>query len=228
LLSKLFKARVSKFLEAPVGLLARSGLSPNALTIVGFVLNVVVGIVLAMGWVFAGGFLVLFAGLFDMLDGATARLSGRTTRFGALLDSVVDRFSEAAILAGLLWLFLSQERHLEVLLVFAVLLGSLMVSYVRARAEGLGLDCDVGLVARPERVLLMAAGLIFSQMVPVLALLVVFTHLTVVQRVWHVWQLAGLQDLSGSTDNDSGADAVMDTPHERTGRQKRPTMRKMA
>lgn len=228
MLSKLFKARATKLLEAPVRFLVRSGLSPNVLTLAGFVLNALVGFVLAMGWLFQGGILVLFAGIFDMLDGATARLAGRSTRFGALLDSVMDRFSEAAVLAGLLWLYLTQQKTLEVLLVFGVLLGSLMVSYVRARAEGLGLDCEVGLVARPERVLLLAAGLLFSQMVPVLALLAFFTHLTVVQRVWHVRQLAGLQGLTGSSDNDSVTDAMMDAAHDKQGRQNRPTMRKMA
>ena len=194
MLSKLFKAYVGKLLEAPVRLLARSGLSPNVLTATGLLLNVAVGVVLATGWVLLGGLLVLLAGIFDMLDGAMARVAGRSTRFGALLDSVVDRFSEAAILAGLLWLYVSQQRAVEVLLLFAVLLGSLMVSYVRARAEGLGLDCEVGLVARPERVLLLALGLITSLMVPVLAILAILTHLTVVQRVWYVWQQTGPQE----------------------------------
>jgi len=194
LLSKVFKPYVGKLLEAPVRLLARSGLSPNVLTAAGLLLNVAVGVVLATGWVLLGGLLVLLAGIFDMLDGAMARVAGRSTRFGALLDSVVDRFSEAAILAGLLWLYVSQQRAVEVLLLFAVLLGSLMVSYVRARAEGLGLDCEVGLVARPERVLLLALGLITSLMVPVLAILAILTHLTVVQRVWYVWQQTGPQE----------------------------------
>jgi len=194
LLSKVFKPYVGKLLEAPVRLLARSGLSPNVLTATGLLLNVAVGVVLATGWVLLGGLLVLLAGIFDMLDGAMARVAGRSTRFGALLDSVVDRFSEAAILAGLLWLYVSQQRAVEVLLLFAVLLGSLMVSYVRARAEGLGLDCEVGLVARPERVLLLALGLITSLMVPVLAILAILTHLTVVQRVWYVWQQTGPQE----------------------------------
>ena len=194
MLSKVFKPYVGKLLEAPVRLLARSGLSPNVLTAAGLLLNVAVGVVLATGWVLLGGLLVLLAGIFDMLDGAMARVAGRSTRFGALLDSVVDRFSEAAILAGLLWLYVSQQRAVEVLLLFAVLLGSLMVSYVRARAEGLGLDCEVGLVARPERVLLLALGLITSLMVPVLAILAILTHLTVVQRVWYVWQQTGPQE----------------------------------
>lgn len=194
MLSKVFKPYVGKLLEAPVRLLARSGLSPNVLTATGLLLNVAVGVVLATGWVLLGGLLVLLAGIFDMLDGAMARVAGRSTRFGALLDSVVDRFSEAAILAGLLWLYVSQQRAVEVLLLFAVLLGSLMVSYVRARAEGLGLDCEVGLVARPERVLLLALGLITSLMVPVLAILAILTHLTVVQRVWYVWQQTGPQE----------------------------------
>ncbi|MDO8690193.1 MAG: CDP-alcohol phosphatidyltransferase family protein, partial [Dehalococcoidia bacterium] len=131
MLTELLKERTNQALASPVRALARRGDSPNVLTETGLLLNALVGLVLALGWGFWGGFLVIFAGLFDMLDGALARQSGRTTRFGALLDSVVDRFSEAVILIGLLWFYLSSQRFAEVLLLFAVLLGSLMVSYVR-------------------------------------------------------------------------------------------------
>jgi CDP-diacylglycerol--glycerol-3-phosphate 3-phosphatidyltransferase len=175
-------------LEQPTRLLASSGISPNILTVVGFLLNLGVALILALGWEFLGGFLVLFAGLFDMLDGSLARLTQRTSRFGALLDSVLDRFSEAALFLGLLWLYGFQQATLVVLLLFGALLGSIMVSYVRARAEGLGISCEVGLFARPERLFLLALGLIFSQLVVVLALLVVLTHVTVAQRMWHVWR----------------------------------------
>lgn len=227
MLTELFKQRANQALERPVRQLARRGLSPNVLTITGLALNAVVGLVLALGWEFAGGFLVIFAGLFDMLDGALARMSGRTTRFGALLDSVVDRFSEAAILVGLLWFYLSSQRLTEVLLLFAVLLGSLMVSYVRARAEGLGIDCEVGLLARPERVLLLALGLIVSQMVIVLLLLAILTHATVIQRVWHVWRRTGRQEMQKSSDNPPGEEPAPETGAV-PGQTANPPVRRMA
>lgn len=223
MLSKLFKARANKLLEVPIRLLARRGISPNALTIVGFLLNVLVGVVLAMGWTVAGGLLVLFAGIFDMIDGAMARLTGQASRFGALLDSVVDRFSEAAILAGLLWLYLAQQKSLEVLLTVAVLLGSLMVSYVRARAEGLGLDCEVGAVARPERVAILALGLLFSQIAPALVLLAILTHFTVGQRVWHVWRRTGILEQPGQPENEK----ARETPLKKQDPQKHPPVREM-
>ncbi len=227
MLTELLKERTNKALEGPVRRLARKGVSPNVLTVTGLALNAGVGLVLALGWEFLGGFLVIFAGLFDMLDGSLARLGGRTTRFGALLDSVVDRFSEAAILVGLLWFYLSSQKMAEVLLLFAVLLGSLMVSYVRARAEGLGIDCEVGLVARPERVLLLALGLIFSQMVAVLAILAVLTHVTVIQRVWHVWRKTGLQESQKASDTNNGGDQAGDTPSSRSGQKGNPPLRRM-
>lgn len=227
MLTELLKERTNKALEGPVRRLAQRGVSPNALTVTGLALNAGVGLVLALGWEFWGGFLVIFAGLFDMLDGSLARLAGRTTRFGALLDSVVDRFSEAAVLIGLLWFYLPRQRMTEVLLIFAVLLGSLMVSYVRARAEGLGIDCEVGLVARPERVLLLAMGLILSQMLIVLALLAVLTHITVVQRVWHVWRRMGLQESQKAADNNSAGDQSADSSPPRPGRKGNPPLRRM-
>ncbi len=227
MLTELLKERTNKALASPVRALARRGVSPNVLTVTGLLLNALVGLVLALGWGFWGGFLVIFAGLFDMLDGALARQSGRTTRFGALLDSVVDRFSEAAILIGLLWFYLSSQLFAEVLLLFAVLLGSLMVSYVRARAEGLGIDCEVGLVARPERVLLLALGLISSQMIVVLVLLALLTHFTVVQRLWHVWQRAGLQDPPKSSDNSLGGDPSTEPVPPRPGQKGNPPLRRM-
>lgn len=227
MLTELFKERTNRALEGPVRLMARGGLNPNVLTITGLVLNVFVGSVIALGSEFVGGFLVLFAGLFDMLDGSLARLSGRTSRFGALLDSVVDRFSEAAILAGPLLLYLSRGWTVEVLLIFAVLTGSFMVSYVRARAEGLGIECEVGLVARPERVILLALGLIFSQMVPVLVLLAALTHFTVIQRVWHVWQKAKLQKMCNLADNNGGGDPAPDASTSVPGSESKRPLRRM-
>ncbi|MCL0059154.1 CDP-alcohol phosphatidyltransferase family protein [Dehalococcoidia bacterium] len=179
--------------EPIVRLIARTGISPNALTITGFLLNAVVAGVLAGGYLFLGGFLVLFAGWFDMLDGALARISGKSTRFGTLLDSTVDRFSEAVVFLGLLVFYLAQGATLEILLIYFTIVGSIMVSYVRARAEGLGLRSEVGLFARPERVILLALGLLPSRISPVALLVVLWilavgTMITVLHRLIHTWR----------------------------------------
>ena len=179
--------------EPIVRLIARTGISPNALTITGFLLNALVAGVLAGGYLFLGGFLVLFAGWFDMLDGALARISGKSTRFGTLLDSTVDRFSEAVVFLGLLVFYLAQGATLEILLIYFTIVGSIMVSYVRARAEGLGLRSEVGLFTRPERVILLALGLLPSRISPVALLVVLWilavgTMLTVLHRLIHAWR----------------------------------------
>ena len=178
--------------EPVVRLIAKAGLSPNTLTVIGFLLNAVTAWVLAMGNLFPGGFLVLFSGWFDMLDGALAELIGKPTRFGALLDSTIDRFSEAVLFLGLLIFYLGQNATLEIVLIYVAIVGSLMVSYVRARAESLGLESEVGLFARPERVILLALGLLLSRLSPValvvvLWILAVGTNLTALWRLLYGW-----------------------------------------
>ncbi|MCL0090429.1 CDP-alcohol phosphatidyltransferase family protein [Dehalococcoidia bacterium] len=193
MISKLRPGLGRLFTEPIVRLIARTGISPNALTITGFLLNALVAGVLAGGYLFLGGFLVLFAGWFDMLDGALARISGKSTRFGTLLDSTVDRFSEAVVFLGLLVFYLAQGATLEILLIYFTIVGSIMVSYVRARAEGLGLRSEVGLFARPERVILLALGLLPSRISPVALLVVLWilavgTMITVLHRLIHTWR----------------------------------------
>lgn len=177
--------RVSGFIAE---LLAKTGLSPNALTVLGLLLALGVAWILSTGHFFLGGFLVLLSGAFDLLDGALARASGRSTRFGALLDSTFDRLSEAALFLGLLAYYANQGSHQELVLVGAGLVGAMMTSYVRARAEGLGLACEVGIFTRPERVVVLAIGLIFNQMLVVLWIIAVLANLIAWQRLFHVWQ----------------------------------------
>jgi CDP-diacylglycerol--glycerol-3-phosphate 3-phosphatidyltransferase len=191
-LAKIRRSLGRYFTEPVVRLIAKTKLSPNALTILGFLLSLAIAWVLATGHLFLGGFLVLFSGWFDLLDGALARATGRATRFGALFDSTIDRLSEAAVLSGLLWFYAAQGSFQESLLIFAVFVGSVMVSYVRARAEGLGLESGVGLFTRPERLVLLALGLILSPvnlaLLIVLWILAVGTNLTAIQRLVYVWQ----------------------------------------
>ena len=144
------------------------------------------------GHLFAAGFVVLVAGFLDMLDGALARSTGKTTRFGGILDSTLDRLSEAALLLGILFIYASGNSVPGVVLVGLALVGSLMVSYIRARAAALDLQCEVGLFTRPERVIVLALGLLLSRfdyaLTIALAIIVVFSFITVLQRVFVVWQ----------------------------------------
>lgn len=162
---------IYKIINPVVQGMIRVGITPNFITTTGLVLNIVAAVVfvyaglageeLALtlaGW--AGG-IVLFAGLFDMMDGRVARVGGMSSTFGALYDSVLDRYSELFTLFGILYFLLFQGYFWGSIITAVALVGSLMVSYVRARAEGLDLDCKVGLMQRPERVVLTALGAIF-------------------------------------------------------------------
>lgn len=180
--------------------LARSGITPNMLTGIGLLLSVVTALILAQGNMFLGGLLVLFAGFFDMLDGAMARIRNAATTFGALLDSTLDRYSESIILGGLLfyalrnpglqdrfWPFPSAQIWM-IALIYTAVVGSLMVSYVKARAEGLGIECKTGLLARPERVIILALGLLTNTEMWALALLAFFSNVTALERIIAVWR----------------------------------------
>lgn len=180
------KQSAKRIAEAIARGLASTGISPTQLTLLGFVLNLGVALVLATGNLALGGVLSIVVGAFDMLDGALARVAKRATRFGAFLDSTLDRYSEAAILLALLYDASRRGDSLVAVLAFLVVVGSLAVSYTRARAEGLGLDCEVGIAPRPERVLILGIGLIAGLEWEALALLAVLTHVTAVQRILHV------------------------------------------
>jgi CDP-diacylglycerol--glycerol-3-phosphate 3-phosphatidyltransferase len=184
--------------EPLVQLLAAMSISPNTLTWFGFLVTVGAAALIAMGHFLAGGLLVLFAGFFDMLDGALARKANRITRFGGMLDSTLDRLSEAALLLGILTLFLFNQdqsvlftliaREWSILLIGLALVGSLLVSYIRARAEALGLECQVGIFTRAERVVVLVVGLLINQIAIALAIIVVLSFVTAAQRLIYVWQ----------------------------------------
>ena len=169
--------------------ISRLGIPPNWMTVLGLIANVAVALLIARGHLRVGGLLIILASLFDAFDGAVARVSGRTSSFGAFLDSTLDRFSEAVIYLGLLLYYLRQGQQMETILVYATIVGSLMVSYARARAEGLGLQCKVGLLTRAERIFLLVIGLVAGIMPWILWVLVVLTNVTVIQRMFHVWRL---------------------------------------
>ncbi len=192
------KAVAYKLTESAARLLARTPVTPSTITWFGFLLAVGAAVLVAMEYLVAAGFVVLIAGFFDILDGALARRTNQITRFGAILDSTLDRLSEAVLLLGILWLFLLTgkqpvlftflTREWSVLLVFIALLGSLLVSYIRARTETMGLECQVGLFTRGERVVVLVLGLWLNQLIIALAIIAVFSFITVIQRLLYVWQ----------------------------------------
>lgn len=180
-----------RVLTEPLALFfVRLGVSANALTVVGFLLTLVAGAVAALVSVPLGGALYLLFTALDFLDGAVARASGTAGGFGAFLDSVLDRHAEAAVFAGLVYWFAARGDAPGATLTVVALAGSFLVSYARARAEGLGYDCEVGWLQRPERIILLGVAMLLSEvwpvLVPALWVLAVFTNLTAIQRIRHV------------------------------------------
>jgi CDP-diacylglycerol--glycerol-3-phosphate 3-phosphatidyltransferase len=168
------------------------GLTPNILTMVGLCICAGSAVLIALGFLIPGGLLLLFASGFDILDGALARVTGREQRYGAFLDSTVDRYAEAITYIALLAYFIFHGHHtLEPMLIIFALTGSLLVSYVRARAQSLGFNGDGGWLARPERVVITVIGLVITPLlIWALWILAVLTNFTAIQRIWVVWQQA--------------------------------------
>ena len=192
ILSSTRKVIANNVTQPIVRLLSRTPLTPNAITWTGFGITVIAGALVVTEHLLAAGIVVLVAGFFDMLDGALARLTERVSRFGAILDSTLDRLSEAVLLLSLLAVFVRGQQFAESILVGVTLLGSLMVSYIRARMEGLGIECKAGLFTRPERVIVMALGLLLSRfdyaLLIALAVITFFSWFTVVERMVYAWR----------------------------------------
>ena len=186
-------------LDPIVSLLARIGVSPDMLTIVGMLLHFLFAWLIATGEFLWAGILILIFVPMDALDGALARKIGRQGNFGAFLDSNSDRIAEIILYSGYISWFTQQEDFLVVTAAYAAATGSLMVSYSRARAEALGYNCKIGIFSRVERYVVIVTSLVLSAFVPVLAavglyILAVGTWFTVAQRVYHVWKQAKAKD----------------------------------
>lgn len=164
----------------------KTGILPNTVTILGLIGNAVGAYFLATGHIMWGGLVILVMGPVDALDGTMARLRGEQTEFGAFVDSVTDRYSELVILAGLMIYYLTHQGYLEVGLVYFAAAGSVLVSYVKARAESLGFSAKVGVLTRVERYLILAPALIFN--IPQIALwiIAIFANFTALQRIYFV------------------------------------------
>jgi phosphatidylglycerophosphate synthase len=171
--------------------LARLNISPDWITNLGLLLTVGVGTLAGLGYIRWAGAAYIFASVFDALDGTLARVSGKGSRFGAFLDSTIDRFEEAIVFLGLAIYYARVGGLWEIPLILAATVGSLMVSYTRARAEGVGVVCKVGLVTRPMRVFIMIAGLVLDQVLIALIILVVTSFFTTFQRIYYVWRVTG-------------------------------------
>jgi len=164
------------------------GVSPNALTFFGLGISLLAAVLLAAGQFFWAGVATLGAGLFDMLDGGVARARGGADRFGAFLDSIVDRYSDLFLLMGVLLFYAGEGRLALVGLCCLAILGTVLIPYARARAECFLPLCNVGWMERPERILLLAAGALLGLMPWALGLLTLLAHVTVVQRVHYCWK----------------------------------------
>jgi CDP-diacylglycerol---glycerol-3-phosphate 3-phosphatidyltransferase len=170
--------------------LALSRIHPNVLTFLGLVINIVAAYMLAVGQFRWGGVVILGASLFDMVDGRVARETNRVTRFGGFFDSVLDRYSDLALLVGMLVWYGSINRPFYVVLTAIAMIGCVMVSYTRARAENSIPTCKVGFMERPERVVLVIIGTLFERVAPVLWVIAVMANVTVVHRMIFTWQEA--------------------------------------
>ena len=180
------RLRFKKLLDAAGGLLVRLGLAPNTMTLLGLAGNMAGAFFLARGQMTIGGLIILAAGPIDALDGTMARLRGESSKFGAFVDSTSDRFSELVIFAGLMVHFAQQADLTPLLLVFAAAVGSIMVSYVKARAEALGYQAGVGWLTRMERYLVLAPALVLNVPLVGLWIVAVLANYTALQRIWHV------------------------------------------
>ncbi len=162
----MFEAKLKPRLEMILSVIANKmvaiGITANMVTLFGFLVNLIATFYFATGRLVTGGILILFGGSFDMIDGAVARAQRNSRASGALLDSVIDRYSEGFLLLGALIYFYGLESLLGIVLAFSAWFGSILVSYVRARAEGLRVTCKVGLMQRPERIILLGAGTVLQ------------------------------------------------------------------
>jgi CDP-diacylglycerol--glycerol-3-phosphate 3-phosphatidyltransferase len=173
-----------------IKILIKLDVKPNTVTVSGVVITLFSAVAFIMGHLRLGGFLILFGGFFDVIDGALARSCNKETRFGALFDSTIDRYSEFIMFFGIVAYFISVQDYLSSIAIFLALVGSLMVSYTRARAEGLGFDAKVGLMQRPERILFIGLGALIHPVALKFSiwLIAVFANYTAAQRIRYVYK----------------------------------------
>jgi CDP-diacylglycerol--glycerol-3-phosphate 3-phosphatidyltransferase len=185
-----YKAPVQRWADPVARALWALHVRPNQLTVLGL------GVSVAAAWAFSAGrirlaaVLLVVAGLFDILDGSLARLSGNDTAFGAFLDSVVDRYSDLAVLLGILAFYNQAGDRAGMILTMVTLVGTVMVSYTKARAQSIGVRCEIGLMERPERMIVLIAGAALALLTPAMAVLALLTNATAIHRIVYVRRAA--------------------------------------
>jgi CDP-diacylglycerol--glycerol-3-phosphate 3-phosphatidyltransferase len=184
---EMYLRKVFKVIIDPIAAgLLKIGMTPNTVTGVGFILSALAAFFISRGNLTVGGLILLIAGPLDVVDGSMARLLGPSTPYGSLIDSTTDRYSELVVLGGLLFYFVGQQNSLAVLLVFLAASGSILVSYIKARAEALGYNCKVGLLTRVERLIIMIGCLIFQIPMVALWIIAILANVTAIQRLLFV------------------------------------------
>ncbi len=187
MLRKAVYPKIESLLNRMAGALNRKGFTPHQLTLGGVALNFITGWIYAGGHLFLGGLFLLLAAFGDMLDGPLARVSNRTTKFGTFLDSTLDRYSDFFVFGGLAFYFAGEGQGGSLFLVMGIIAGAFVTSYAKARAENLIPDCSVGVFERPERIILLALGTLFSGILPFMLWILFFgTNGTAIQRIFYV------------------------------------------
>jgi phosphatidylglycerophosphate synthase len=167
---------------------------PNLFTLVGFFVTLTASLLILKGFWFLGGLAIIFSGLFDLFDGVVARNLAKVTTFGGFLDSVLDRYSDLLLLLAFLIHYLKRGDSGLVILTSLVSIGTVLIPYIRARAEALQIPCNIGLMERAERIIFLSAGTLFNWMEPILWVLAILTHFTVLQRIFYVWKKLRVND----------------------------------
>lgn len=180
-----------KFVDPFISFIVRFNVHPNFFTVLGLIISLIGAYYYGIHQIRLGGLFILLGGLCDVIDGKVARKSGLSSKFGALLDSSLDRYAEVFMFLGVAFHFVSRDYYLTSIMVFIALGGSMMVSYVRARAEGLGFDCKVGLMQRPERIVYIGVSSLIHEYVllVVIWMIAILANFTALQRIYHVWNL---------------------------------------
>ena len=190
MLSRLIGKICKTILDLIVRAISYLGINPNLLTLIGFLVTIFAAVYFARGEFAAAGLVIILAGIFDMLDGRVARITDNVTKFGAFFDSVLDRYSDLAVFLGLMIYYSKAQRLSYMILSGVVMMGAVMTSYTRARAESLIPLCKVGFLERPERLVLLIIGALANRMAPVLWVMAVFSNLTVIHRITYTWREA--------------------------------------
>jgi CDP-diacylglycerol--glycerol-3-phosphate 3-phosphatidyltransferase len=190
MLSRLIGKLCKTLLDLIVAFVSFLGINPNLLTFIGFLITIFAAVYFARGRFLEAGLVIIFAGIFDMLDGRVARITNSVTKFGAFFDSVLDRYSDIVIFLGLMIYYSKAQRLSYMVLSGVVMMGAVMTSYTRARAESLIPLCKVGFLERPERLVLLIIGALSNRMAPALWVMAIFSNLTVIHRITYTWREA--------------------------------------